>query len=85
MGLCGLRALRGLWGFCVREWLGGFGACGVFAFLFVRFSLVCPCFSPFVLLLSFALSCVLVFAFLPALVVICSLCVFVVSFSLTDD
>ena len=29
--LYGLRALRGLWGFCVREWLGGLKACGVFA------------------------------------------------------
>ena len=27
VGLCGLRALRGLWGFCVREWLGGLKAC----------------------------------------------------------
>ena len=26
VGLCGLRALCGLWGFCVREWLGGFRA-----------------------------------------------------------
>ena len=29
--LYGLRSLRGLWGFCVRVELGGFGACGVFA------------------------------------------------------
>ena len=26
VGLCGLRASRGLWGFCVREWLGGLKA-----------------------------------------------------------
>ena len=26
VGLCGLRALRGLWGFCARVELGGFGA-----------------------------------------------------------
>ena len=30
-----LRALRGLWGFCVRERLGGLKACCVFASLFV--------------------------------------------------
>ena len=29
--LYGLRSLRGLCGFCVREWLGGLKACGVFA------------------------------------------------------
>ena len=33
VGLYCLRALRGLWGFCVREVFGGFMACGVFAFL----------------------------------------------------
>ena len=32
--LYGLRSLRGLWGFCVREWLGGYMACGVFAPIF---------------------------------------------------
>ena len=26
VGLCCSGALRGLWGFCVREWLGGFMA-----------------------------------------------------------
>ena len=35
VGLYYLRALRRLWGFCVREWLGGFMACGVFALVFV--------------------------------------------------
>ena len=34
VGLCGLRALRGLWGFYVRVRLGGFGACGVFCLSF---------------------------------------------------
>ena len=53
VGLCGLWALRGLCGFCTRVELGGFGACGVFAFLFVLF----------VLLLSFC-SCVSVSALL---------------------
>ena len=32
--LYGLRSLRGLCCFCVREWLGGFMARGVFAFVF---------------------------------------------------
>ena len=40
VGLCGLRALRGLWGFCARVELGGLKACGVFAFLFVLFLLL---------------------------------------------
>ena len=30
VGLYWPGALRGLWGFCVREWLGGFMACGDF-------------------------------------------------------
>ena len=34
VGLCGLRALRGLWGFCVRVELGGLEACCVFAPVF---------------------------------------------------
>ena len=34
--LYGLRSLRGLWGFCVREWLGGFGACCVFCLSFCQ-------------------------------------------------
>ena len=33
VGLYCFGALRGLWGFCVREWLGGLKACCVFAFL----------------------------------------------------
>ena len=40
VGLYYLRALRGLWGFCVREWLGGFGACCVFCLLFSLFVLL---------------------------------------------
>ena len=44
--LYGLMPLRGLWGFCVREWLGGFEACGVFASILS----LCSCFSSFVLL-----------------------------------
>lgn len=63
--LYGLRSLRGLWGFCAREWLGGFMACGVFAFHFV-FS---PCFLSFYLFAGFpsfflCLSSCLVLSFL---------------------
>ena len=36
VGLLVLGALRGLWGFCVREWLGGFMACCVFCLPFVK-------------------------------------------------
>lgn len=34
VGLLELGALRRLWGFCTREWLGGLKARGVFAFVF---------------------------------------------------
>ena len=44
VGLCCLGALRGLCGFCVREWLGGFGACGVFASILFYFLSFCSCF-----------------------------------------
>ena len=54
VGLYCLRALRGLWGFCVRERLGGFGACGVFAFLFVLCFISLPA---FLLCLSSCLPC----------------------------
>ena len=37
VGLCCLGALRGLCGFCVREWLGGLKTFCVFAFLFSPF------------------------------------------------
>ena len=47
----GLRALRGLWGFCVREWLGGYIACGDFLqnlsfcpFVFLSCSAFVACF-----------------------------------------
>ena len=79
-GLCCLGALRGLWGFCVREWLGGFVACGVFAPVFhllpISFCLSFYLFAPAFVLLSFFV-----------LVVFCcslSWFVFVVSFSLSD-
>ena len=55
VGLFVLGGLRGLWGFCVREWLGGFGACGVFHLFSASLSVF----------LSFVLS--LCLAFYPAL------------------
>ena len=60
--LYGLGSLRGLWGFCVRERLGGFVTCGVFAFLFVLFApafISFPAFlaCPLVLCLSSCLPC----------------------------
>ena len=80
VGLYCLRALRGLCGFCVRERLGGFGACGVFAPVFHLLPLVlsfCPAF-----LLSVFLSLFVLFA---CLVCSCVLVAFVVvSLSLTD-
>ena len=72
VGLCYLGALRGLWGFCVREWLGGLKACGVFAFLlsfftsllsyflssFLSFcSCVCLTFCPFLCLYAVVVLC----------------------------
>lgn len=76
MGLCWLGGLRGLWGFCVREWLGGYMTCGVFAFLLSVFLFFSPAFCPLVLpcLPSCLLAC---------LVCSCAL-VGVVSFSLSD-
>ena len=56
VGLYCLRALRGLWGFCVREWLGGYMIWCVFApvlffcLLFYSFALgfiLLPCLSAF--------------------------------------
>ena len=87
MGLCCLRVLRGLRGFCTRVWLGGLKTFCVFAFLFIlfvpMFPLLCLSFylftasCPFVLrwsgCLSSPLVCPLVF-----------LWVFVFSFSLAD-
>ena len=40
VGLLGLGALRGLWGFCVRVRLGGFRACCVFCLSFSSFLLL---------------------------------------------
>ena len=57
VGLCWLGALRG---FCVREWLGGFGACCVCALLFVLLSFRFLLFS----------SCPLFFSFRPAFVLL---------------
>ena len=59
MGLCCLRALRGLWGFCTRVELGGYMACGVFASVF---PLLCPAFI-LVVLLFVLLSSLLVLSF----------------------
>ena len=60
MGLYCLRALRGLWGFCVREWLGGFGACGVFAFRFLLSSSSFSLFAPAFISFPACLACLLV-------------------------
>ena len=60
--LCGLRYLRGLWGFCVREWLGGFMACCVFAsilYLLPCFLSCCLCFPLVVVLCS---GCIYLFS-----------------------
>ena len=46
VGLFVLRALRGLCGFCARVGLGGLKACGVFASVFLSFSLCLPFVSP---------------------------------------
>ena len=56
VGLYCSGALRGLWGFCVREWLGGLKACGVFASVFLVFPLLCLPFHLFTCFLSFTLS-----------------------------
>lgn len=60
--LCCFGALRGLWGFCVREWLGGFMACGVFCLRFPLLSslvLFCPLLCSFraALVLLSCLAC----------------------------
>lgn len=47
VGLCCLRALRGLWGFCARVELGGLETFCVFAFLFILLHLCLLCFCPF--------------------------------------
>ena len=82
MGLCCLGALRGLWGFCVREWLGGLKACCVFAFLL---SFCLSSFAP--VFASFYAGCpsLLWLSFFVLLHCLCgSLGVGGVAFSLTD-
>ena len=74
MGLCGLRALRGLCGFCTRVELGGFRACCVFAPIFIVLHLFFFFFACFPALL----------VLLPCLVCFCVFVAFVVSFSLSD-
>ena len=81
VGLCCLGGLRGLWGFCVRERLGGFRACGVFASVFL--------FCPILFLCSFSFRFVcpslLWLSFFVLLHCLCgSLGVVVVFFSLAD-
>ena len=75
VGLLGLGALRGLCGFCTREWLGGLKACCVFC---LSFSSLVPAF----MLFAFPL---LWLSFVVLLHCLCgSLGVVVVSFSLSD-
>ena len=56
VGLCCSGALRGLWGFCTRERLGGLKACCVFAPVFLLLLLCLPPFMLVVLLCSGCLS-----------------------------
>ena len=75
VGLCCLRALRGLCGFCARVELGGLKACCVFAFISSLshpfFIFLCPCvcslFMLFAYLLGLCLCC-------PRLVLLHCLC-----------
>ena len=80
VGLYCLGALRGLCGFCAREWLGGLKACGVFASVFS----FCPLLFFFFAYLQGLCFVILFLSSLPALFVLVSLWVFVFSFSLTD-
>ena len=78
MGLCCSGDLRGLWGFCTRVGLGGFGACGVLAPVFIVLQLFFFFFACFPALL-------VLFASLVYLCCFCgSLGVGGVAFSLTD-
>ena len=55
VGLCCLGVLRGLCGFCVREWLGGLKACCVFAPIFIvlpLFFLFFACFPALLVLFA---------------------------------
>ena len=66
VGLCCLRALRGLCGFCARVELGGLKACCVFAFLFVSLPLFLsflPLFYLFAYLQGFAFVVLVLSAF----------------------
>ena len=81
VGLCCLGALRGLCGFCTRVELGGFGACCVFASVFLFCHLLCLCSFSF----RFVCPSLLWLSFFVLLHCLCgSLGVVVVSFSLTD-
>ena len=84
VGLYCLRALRGLWGFCVREWLGGLEACCVFASIYSFICLYLPFFlSLYLHLVLLSFVGLVVFRF-PLFVLLFSLWVFVFSFSLAD-
>ena len=74
VGLYYFDALRGLWGFCARERLGGFMACGVFAPIFIVLQLfffffacfACPLCQPCLFVLSlwlFGCGCCFLFPF----------------------
>ena len=86
VGLCCLRALRGLCGFCVREWLGGLKACGVFAPVFHLLPIsFCLSFYLFTCFLSFTLSALFWLSFACPFVLSClflGLCVFFFPFGL---
>lgn len=90
VGLYCLGALRGLWGFCVREWLGGFMACCVFALLFLLFASVFLLFASVCLLSlpifwGFAFVVLGLSSCLPCLLLcLCGFVCAVVSFSLSD-
>ena len=68
VGLCGLRALRGLCGFCTRVELGGLKACCVFAPVFhllpISFCLSFYLFAPAFVLSFFSLFCFALVVFL---------------------
>ena len=82
VGLCGSCGLRGLWGFCVREWLGGFVACGVFAFLLsfcpFAFLLLLLCLPPFMLVVLLCSGCLS----LSSCIVFVALCCFLFPYGL---
>ena len=78
VGLCGLRALRGLWGFCAHVWLGGLEARGVFASVFI---LLCLCFSSLPVFWGFAFVVLCLFSCLPCLF-LCGCCCFLFPFGI---